>query len=131
VPGVAVTVIQRETNQSRIVQTNGSGLYSAPLLPAGIYEITAAKSGFKGFRRAGVELQINDTVEVDIPLEVGAAAETVTISAETPLLSTETSSLGEVVDNRTIEELPVPFGTAYFLIGLSAGVNGTTNQARQ
>lgn len=132
VPGVSVTVTQKATNESRTVQTNSAGLYSFPLLPVGIYEISAEKAGFKRVVRGGIDLPINDTIAVDLTLEVGAATETVNVAAESPLLETENSSLGEVVTNKTLEELPIPFGTVYFLMGLAPGAVGSGgNQLRQ
>lgn len=132
VTGVSVVATHIATGQSRTGESNSAGIYTIPLLPSGSYQITAEKQGFKHFSRAAIELEIAGSVTIDIPLEVGAASETVTITAESPVLETENASLGLVVDNRRIAELPQPFNNEYLLMILSPGVvNGGGNQSRQ
>ena len=132
VPGVTVRATHVATNQTRTTATNSTGNYAFPLLATGTYQITAECQGFKRFSREGLELRINDNLELNISLEVGGMTDTVTVTAETPLLATADASLGQVVDTRRVAELPVPFGSAYFMMRLGAGVvNGGSNQARQ
>src|ERR1019366_9065995 len=104
------------TNTTRNTETNETGNYAAPLLPEGIYRITAEKQGFKRVVRDGIELRINDSVQVNMTMEIGALNESVTVSAEAPLLEASTASLGQVMDSRRIAELPVAFGAPFLLM---------------
>jgi hypothetical protein len=101
---------------------NDAGLYRVPYLIPGTYRISVEAQGFKKYMREGILLRVNDTLELNIALEVGAVAETMTVTAEVPLLDTATASAGQVVDSRRIAELPIGHGDPYAVIGLSAGV---------
>jgi len=125
IPGVAVHLTNMATNTGRDTETNDTGNYNAPLLPEGTYRITAAKEGFKTNVREGVVLRIDDTVMVNIVMEVGSQTERVTVSAESPLLETSTASLGTVQDSKNVSELPTAFGSPFFLYKLGVGVNFT------
>jgi hypothetical protein len=122
IPNAPVTVTNQAMGTKTSLVTNEVGLYQAPYLIPGLYQITVEVPGFKKFVRDGVEVRVNDRIEVNISLEVGAAEQSVTVTGETPLLSTATASLGQVVDGRRIAEMPIPHGNPYFLIGLAAGV---------
>ena len=78
--------------------------------------------------RDGLELQVNDRLEVNLPLEVGQQTEIVTVVGETPLLTTATASMGQVVDARRVAELPMPHGDPYTLIGVGSGVSFTRDR---
>ncbi len=125
VPGATVEVTNTAMGTKLSLKTNEAGLYSAPYLIPGTYQVRVEVAGFKKFVRDGVELRVNDRLEVNIQLEVGTAEQSVTVTGETPLLSTETASMGTVVDGRRVTELPIPHGNPYFLIGLAAGVSFT------
>jgi hypothetical protein len=112
------TAMQTRTS----VVTNESGLFVAPYLIPGTYQLTVELSGFKKYVREGIEVNVNDRLELDVPLDVGQSEEVVTVTAETPLLETASASLGSVVDARRIAELPTPHGDPYALIGLASGV---------
>ena len=81
--------------------------------------------GFKRFIRENVVLQLGQTIDIDIPLEVGGTSETVTVTADPPSLETSKSDLGLVVDNKRIAELPLVHGDPYTLMGLSPGATYT------
>jgi len=120
----AKVVIASKGMGTRIsMSTNTSGLYNAPFLLPGLYQITVEVPGFKKFIRDAVELRINDRLEVNVQMEVGGAEQSITVTGDTPLLTTGTASLGAVIDGRRISELPVPHGNPYFLIGLAPGVS--------
>jgi hypothetical protein len=122
VPGVSVRITNKATGIATAVETNEQGNYLAPYLIPSIYQVTAEKSGFKRFLRDGIELRLNDRLEVNILLELGDLTDTVTVTAETPLLETASASQGQVVDSRRVAELPIPHGMAYALIQLAPGV---------
>ena len=104
--------------------TNDVGFYQVPYLIPGTYQVTAELQGFKKAARE-VEVRIADRLEVDLALAVGETVESVTVTADTPLLETSNASLGNVVDSRRIAQLPTPHGDPYALIGLAAGVTYT------
>jgi len=121
VPNVTVTVTNLATGVSLNTVTNGEGNYVLPFLNPGAYRVSAEAKGFKHFVREGVELRVDDRLEINMALEVGAMTETMTVTAESPLLDTAGVSNGQVVDQRRILEIPVPFGVPYFLIQLAPG----------
>lgn len=128
VPGAAVKITNTAMGTTVTAQSNDTGLYQAPFLLPGAYQITVEVAGFKKYVREGILLRVNDSLEINIALEVGDVGETVTITGDAPLLDTTSSSLGQVVDARRIAELPIGHGDPYALIGLSAGVSFTRSQ---
>ncbi len=107
------------------VVTNDAGLFQAPYLIPGTYQIVVETRGFKKFVRDGIILRVNDTLEIDIAIEVGDVGETITVTADAPVLDTTSGSLGTVVDSRRVAELPIPHGEPFKLIGLAGGVSYT------
>lgn len=122
VAGVDVEVTNVDTNQTQRVTTSDAGLYQAPYLRPGPYRVSAGKAGFKRTVREGLTLQVEDRLRIDLTLELGDAATSVTVAAETPLVETENASLGQVVSTRTVESLPIRGRNVFDLVGLAAGV---------
>lgn len=104
---VEVTVTNTGTNLSKGAATNETGRYFLPGLKPGVYSVTASFSGFKEQVNSAVTLQVNQTARLDISLAVGEISQELTVSAEAPLLETERSSRGAVVDSRKMVELPL------------------------
>jgi len=102
IPGVVVEVTNSETGVVFSTLSTETGNYSAPNLPPGPYSITASLPGFKKYSRTGVNLAAAQIINIDIPLEVGTAGETIEVSAEATLLKTES---GDVAHNFTVEQL--------------------------
>ncbi len=127
VAGAEVRATNTATGVSAIAKTNEAGNYILAYLIPGRYDIEAEISGFKRFVRKGIEVRIADTVRVDIALEIGDQKETVQVTAETPLLETADSSMGQVVDQRRIQELPLFGGAPYDLVLMAPGVMNSTN----
>jgi hypothetical protein len=125
VPNAVVRVIDPSRGSTKSFTTNNDGFYQATFLIPGTYQIVVEASGFKKSIRDSVILEINGAVKADMALEVGGAQETVTVTSDIPALNTENASLGQVIDGRRIEELPLVHGDPYTLIGLSAGVTYT------
>jgi hypothetical protein len=100
---VAVTNTARNTVHTSL--TNEVGSFVFPALTPGPYSVAAELPGFKRFVREGITLQVNQTTRVDIELELGAIAETVEVTAAVPMVESETSSRGSVIDERKIVEL--------------------------
>jgi len=124
IPGVTVTLTQLTTSVSRSTVTNNDGQYVFPFLPPSTYRIETHKEGFEGFVRDNLVIDVNLAATVDVTLQIGATAQTITVTAETPLLETSTSSLGEVVSDKQINELPTngrnPFGFTALVAGVQA-----------
>lgn len=97
VVGARVSAVNIATNFESTTETNSEGLYRLPFLRPGTYRVTITATGFKRFVRENVELRVGATVPVDAPLEIGAVADVVEVTAAVPLLETETSSTGMLV----------------------------------
>jgi hypothetical protein len=132
IPGAQVVVTNTAMGTKTTVTTNAEGYYLAPLLMPGTYQVEAAANGFKKAVRKDVEVRINDRLDISFTLEIGASDQTVTVSAEAPLLNTETASAGTVVDSKRVASLPLSYGNPFLLIGLTAGVtfNGSVRLDR-
>lgn len=120
-----IVITQVQTNKQVMVVTNGEGNYASPPLAVGEYRVEAKMAGFRRAVHSNLTLQIQQTLAVDFTLEVGAVAETVEITTQAPVLETTSSSLGKVVDNKRILELPLNTRNVYSLIFLTPGVSGS------
>jgi hypothetical protein len=106
-PNASITVKNIDTGISRTVQSDTGGRYSAASLGLGKYEITASASGFQTATRKGVELTVGREAVVNFDLPVGTISQTVEVTGEAPLVESTTSTLGSLVDDRTVRELPL------------------------
>jgi len=129
VPGASVQITHKAMGTKVSASTNETGVHQAPYLIPGLYQVVFEAAGFKKLVRDDVEVRVNDRLELNVTLEVGAPAESITVTAETPLLETGTASIGSVVDSRRVAELPVAHGQPFALIGLAAGVSFNANAA--
>jgi hypothetical protein len=102
-----VTIINEGTGLTRTVTSDGNGEYVAPSLPTGRYTVTAEIAGFKTLALSNIEVGVDQRVRIDLKLEVGAMTESVSITAESPLLQTSSSELGTTVTDDQIEALPL------------------------
>jgi hypothetical protein len=125
VPGAVVRVVNAETMVATESVSNAEGNYSAGNLPPGSYRVTTEVKGFKSTDRSGIEVRLGDVLRIDIRLDVGDVSESVRVVAETPLLETSTSNLGQVVDQRRIEDLPLPAGNPMYLMQMTPGTVAT------
>ncbi len=123
IPGATVEVTNKAQGAKQVFRSNESGLYQAPYLIPGEYEVAATFTGFKRAVRPNVTVSVGDRVSIDMVLELGATDQSITVTAETPLLESATGSVGQVVDSKRITELPIAHGQPFALIGLSAGVS--------
>ena len=125
IQGATVKVTNVAMGTTLTLRTNEDGFYQAPYLIPGTYQMTAEATGFKRYVREGVLVQVNDNIQIDIELEVGTVDQTVTVTADAPLLNTTSGSMGTIVDSRRVAELPIPHGEPFKLIGLAGGVSYT------
>jgi hypothetical protein len=128
VPKVTVTATNEKTGVGRAGTTNSEGSYQIPALLPGTYKVEAEAAGFKKYQQPGVILRVNESARVDIKLQVGEVTQTVEVQAEAPLLNTSTGTVGHVIDNRSVVELPLngrDFTQLTLLIpGATPGNNG-------
>ena len=120
VPGVSVKITNLDTNISQQGSTNETGDFRIPYLNPGRYELEASATGFRNYKRAAFELAVEQVLRIDIPLEIGATTETVTVNDTPPVLNTETATRGEVTTEDEIKELPLEgrnFGDLALLTG--------------
>ncbi|HYM13344.1 MAG TPA: TonB-dependent receptor [Bryobacterales bacterium] len=133
VPGVQVTVTNAATGVANALQTNESGFYSVPLLDAGTYRVEASKQGFAPVKRDSLKLDVGQTARVDFTLKVGAVAETVEVTAALAPIDSQTSTVGQVINNQQIAELPLNGRNYLQLARLTAAVapsNGSRTDAK-
>lgn len=118
IPGVTVTLINEDTNVPRESITNEVGEYNFPNVRPGTYTVRAALTGFRTHEQSGIRISTQQFVTLDITLEIGQLAETITVTGEGPLIETSNASTGEVLDSTALESLPAP-GRNAFMISVS------------
>lgn len=121
-PNATITATNKDTNVARTTQTNSVGVYSFPAMIPGSYEVKAAAAGFDTVVKTGIQLQVQQTARVDFTLNVGQATQTVEVSASGELLSTENASVGTVIEQKRITELPLNGRNFFSLVALSPNV---------
>jgi len=105
-PNVAVEISNADTGVKWLVKTNGSGYYTQPLLPPGNYQITAKLEGFRPMTRT-INLAVDQVARVSFALEVGAVTETIVVTSAPPVLENGSASMGQVVTQRAVRDLPL------------------------
>lgn len=119
VPGAVVTLTNSGTQEKRSQTTSAQGLYQFVNVVPGQYVLGVEKSGFKHFERENVVVEVQQDTHIDATLPVGQVTETVRVTAETPLLQPESSSLGQVIEERKANELPLNGRNIFNLITVS------------
>lgn len=122
VPGVKITATKVETGSRSETVSGADGEYSLPFLPPGSYNVVAEAPGFKRYVREGLQVSTNERVPLDIALELGQLAETITVTAEVAMLQTSTASTGQVINSRQIANMPLLGRTPLVLAQLAFGV---------
>ncbi len=126
IAGAKVTVKNMETNVVSELVSNDAGHYEAPLLVPGNYQVSVGTSGFKQAVRQGIVLSSGSRLELNFKLELGGVSDVVTVSAEAPLIDSDTLTSGKVVESKDLMNLPWPGDNSMVLAALTAGVQ-TTN----
>jgi hypothetical protein len=122
VPGATVTIRETGKNTTATFVTDTTGNYAAPFLVPGTYAIEVHVQGFKKWLRDNIILQVNQRARVDVVLEVGGVEETTTVVASSPVLHTDSSEVGTVIEERAIKELPLNGRNFATLVYLTPGV---------
>jgi hypothetical protein len=128
VPEAKVTVVNTGTRVAKETVTDGNGSYQVLLLPIGVYQVTAEKAGFRKVLSNGkIPLEINQTLRIDLRLEIGSVSETVTVEAEAAAVETQNATFGGSVTGRAINELPLNGRNAFDLLATQPGVTPTNS----
>lgn len=122
IAGAQVTITNIDTNLVFTAVTGAEGFYIVPNLIVGAYSVTIAKDGFKKAVHSGIVIEVDQKAEINISLEPGAVNESVEVTAEAPLIDTATATLGKVIENRRVQELPVNGRNALALVMLAPSV---------
>jgi hypothetical protein len=122
IPNVTVTLVGEQTALTRTVKSNGTGLYLFVNLPIGTYTLTYAADGFEAQKTQHITVQADRTATVNVSLKVGQATETVEVEAS-PLMNAVDTTVGYVMDDKQIEEVPLATGSFTGLAIESTGVN--------
>ena len=122
IPGAQVEVLNTATNALFTTSSNESGLYVAPGMVVGTYEIAVESEGFRRSLRSGVTLQVGQNAEVNVTLEIGQVTEVVEVIGEAPLVDTGGATIGEVIERKRVADLPINGRGALALTLLTAGV---------
>jgi outer membrane receptor protein involved in Fe transport len=126
-PGVTVTVRNLSTNATRELVTESSGRYRAAALQPGRYEVSASLSGFQATPISNIEVNVGQTAPVDLRMRPAGVAETVTVSADAPVIDTRKSDFSSVIGQAAIENLPVVGRRWDNFVLLSPGVTNDGN----
>src|SRR5438105_4738986 len=120
---VTVTVVNTGTNATRTVTTNEAGEYFFPSLPPGMYTVKAEKTGFKSVVRNQIELQVQLAARIDFELQIGQVSESIEVRADAALLVTDNATVGTVIENKRIVELPLNGRNYLQLVSLAPNVS--------
>jgi hypothetical protein len=106
-PGATVTVVNNATGQTRTATSGADGFYTIPLLQPATYKVTATLQGFSTLNRDGVKVTVSETARVNVQLSVGGRTEDVTVVGEAPLVETSNATMGIVIDEKKVVDLPL------------------------
>lgn len=124
VPGAKVIIVNADTAQTRETVSDQTGNYLITLIPPGKYNLSVEASGFRKTVRNDVVLEVNQRAKVDFTMQVGEVSETVEVTAAPPLLESQSSSIGTVISQRFVNELPLNGRNFVQLAIITPGVNG-------
>ncbi len=125
VPGAKVVATDTQRNLEHATTTDSVGRYLLTALSPGTYTLTVEAAGFKKYSRSAFELLVDQQTQIDVTLAVGQITESIVVTGEAPVLESTTSSIGKVVDNRRILNLPLNTRNVFSLIFLTPGVAGS------
>jgi hypothetical protein len=124
IPGAEISISNLETGAERSASSGEQGSYRIPALPPGMYSVAVSKEGFRSVVREGVRLEVNQTARIDFQLEVGSVVDTIEVSEAAPLIESDTSSIGQVIETKAIIDLPLNGRNFVQLAILAPGVTG-------
>mgnify|MGYP003334530125 CR=1 FL=1 len=126
-PGVNVVVTNQGTGNVRETVSGADGSFIASGLVPGTYKVTAELQGFKKFEQTGITLRSGQTAVIDVTLGVGAIAETITVTADSPLIDAARIDIGHSLSDQEVHSLPLVARNPYNFALVQPGVTGTEN----
>jgi hypothetical protein len=140
VPGVTITLINAETGVALSTKSTSTGTYSLNAIRPGTYNLRGESAGFQTFNDTGLQVHLQSTLTIDIPLSPGAVKQQVTVTAAAPLLQAENAAIGQTVTSQTVNDLPLngrdwaslaqlAAGTTTAPVGQPSGNSGSTDAA--
>jgi hypothetical protein len=129
VPGATVMITNSDTQVSRTLTTAADGTYRAPELPVGHYLVKAEHEGFKAVTHTGITLNVSEDDRIDFSLEVGSTTQEVSVTGEPPIVNTQDASLGALVNEQYMSDLPVNGRNYVSLALIEPGVTNFKNSS--
>lgn len=132
VPGAQVTLLNKATGSSQHTVTSDAGFYTFISLNPGVYQVTVTQEGFSKVIQDNITVSVDQTTAANITLKVGAATETVNVTAGSELVEATNSTVGSLIGSETIDRVPLLYRNVFDLVQLSAGVipvNGSPNSS--
>src|SRR5437899_6695936 len=126
IPGTSLTITNIDTSLTRTGSSAEDGSYRFPALTVGRYRLEVTKEGFSALTRTGITLEVAQEATIDVTLEVGSAAQTVTVDEEVPLVQTTSSTMGGLVNEEQVANLPLNGRNLVTLTLMQAGVTQTS-----
>ncbi len=126
IPEATVTAQNTETGFSQTTSTSATGAYLFPRLPVGNYKLTVEKAGFTTYAQAGIVLTVNEAASQSVTLQVGKVSQNITVSANAELVQSRAATVGQLVDQRRIVDLPLNGREVQSLVFLAAGTTDVT-----
>src|SRR5437773_3043193 len=126
IPGASLTVTNIDTSLTRSGASTEDGSYRFPALRVGHYRLDVTKEGFSALTRTGITLEVGQEAAIDLVLEVGSPGQTFTVAAEAPLVQTSSSTLGGVVNEQQVSDLPLNGRNLVSLTLMQPGVTQTS-----
>jgi trimeric autotransporter adhesin len=126
-PGVVVMLVNEQTDVSRTTVSNASGEYAFPAIEPGKYRLIAVLNGYRTFERAGIQINTQQFLTLDVTLEIGTIEETITVTGETPFIDTSTASTGSIVDSAALRQIPTAGRSVFLLANLEPTVQAVGN----
>lgn len=124
VPAAKVEIKNVDTNVASTMLTNDSGFFSSPPINPGQYSMTVTAAGFKTTVRTNIELRVGDRLALDFPMQLGGTSETVSVTAEAPMLETSSASHSSTINRELVASLPTYARNVFELVRYTAGVQG-------
>jgi len=120
--GLTVALTNQGTAERKTLQTNGHGDFQFVNVPPGIYTLDVEGPGFKRFRRDSFQVEVQSVVRIDAAMQIGEVSQVVDVTAQTPLIESDTTSLGQVIEGRSVQQMPLNGRNVMNLIALAPGV---------
>jgi outer membrane receptor protein involved in Fe transport len=121
-PGASVTVTNLGTGEKRTVTTDGQGNYQILSLPRGDYKVDVDSPGFKHFSRSPIDVVVDQQARVNVPMQIGEQSQQVVVNAAPPIMQTDSASLGQAVEGKAVQTLPLNGRNVLALVALVPGV---------